>query len=94
MSTVQNQNYTVLGAYIDFNTNIMYVDVAFTDADDGSPAGSNRYACPVSGPIQDIRGRVVAASTPSAMITPAGSFKTAALAAVATGSAAGKVKPG
>jgi hypothetical protein len=93
MSTVQNQNYTAFGAYVDFATGTCTVTVSFTDADDGSPAGTNTYQCPTSGPIQDARGRVVAAGTPGAVTTAGTNLKTAVLAALATGSAAGKVKP-
>jgi hypothetical protein len=93
MPTVQNQNYVAVGCYIDFSTGNIYVDVAFVDSDDNVPAGSNRYSLPVTGNVIDNKGRVLAASTPANIGTPAGTLKTNILATLATASAAGKVKP-
>lgn len=92
-STVQNLDYTVLGAQLDFNTNTITVNVVFTDADDTAPAGVNSYTMAATGPILDQAKRVVAASTPANVLSSANTFKTNVLAAVAAGVAAGKVKP-
>ena len=89
----QSLSYTPLGAYIDFVTGNVYVDVSFTDSVDLTTAGFNRYTLPASGPIQDSRGRVVAASTPSNITTAATTTKTNILAALTTGDGLGKIKP-
>lgn len=93
MATVQNQNFTILSAALDFLTNTLTVDVAFTDADDGTSIGTNRYTLPLAGPVLDGRGRTVVGATPANVISAASTFKTNITTAITAGSSAGKVKP-
>lgn len=93
MSTVQNQDYAVIGAHLDFTSNIITVHVVFTDADDSSPCGVNSYTMPATGAVLDQAKRIIAASTPANILSAASTLKTNILSAVATGAAAGKIKP-
>jgi hypothetical protein len=93
LSTAQNQNFTIVNAMLDFTSNVLYLQVAFVDADDGSPIGINSYVLPLTGAVTDGRGRTVVAATPANIITAASTLKTNIAAAIATAAGLGKLKP-
>ncbi len=88
-------NHTIHSYTVDIAGNRLVLHIEFTDADDGTSAGKQVFFLPLEAgmPITDMKGRQVAAQTPSSTRTAETALRTDIEARVAAAVAAGKLKP-